>query len=191
MDDDFEKRKAESEALLKERERLQNELKKVDDEIKAMEVKFRILEKESASIRRDKLTSAKSYIANLSPERRRVMRKATYKMLRKVSKERAKLQSTIDFARKVEGSLVDIILKEELRWIAGRTRICAPFGFDEVLLVDGIRGSANPLPEGEDVLWEVVLVPVRGNKPFYKEMYMLDIPHSEAKAIKVLPFTSL
>ena len=191
MEDDFEKRKAESEALLKERERLQSELKKVDDEIKALEVKFRILEKESASIRRDKLISAKKHIANLSPERRRAMRNAAYKMLRKVSKERAKLQTAIDFAKEVESSLVDTILKEELRWVAGRTRICAPFGFDEVLLVDGIRGSANPLPEGEDVLWEVVLVPVRGNKPFYKEMYTLDIPHSEAKRIKVLPFTSL
>lgn len=191
MEDDFEKRKAESEVLLKERERLLNELKKVDDEIKALEVKFRRLEKESSSIRRDKLTSAKNHIANLSSKRRRAMRNATYKMLRKVSKERAKFQATIDFAKEVEGSLVDTIVKEELGWVVGRTRICAPFGFDEVLLVDGIRGSANPLPEGEDVLWEVVLVPLRGNKPFYKEMYTLDIPHSEAKMIRVLPSVSL
>ena len=191
MEDDFEKRKAESELLLKERERLQNELKKVEDEIKASEAKIRRLKEQSSSAKRDKLTSAKDYIANLSPERRRTMRKASYKILRKVSKERAKLQSTLDFAKEVEDSLVNTIVKEELGWIVGRTRICAPFGFDEVLLVDGIRGSANPLPEDEDVLWEVVLVPIRGNKPFYKEMYTLDVPHSEAKRIQVLPFTSL
>lgn len=188
MEDNFEKRKAESELLLKERERLESELKKIEDEIKASEAKIRNLEKQSVSIKRDKLVSAKEHIANLSPERRRAMRKVTYKMLRKVSEDRTKLQDAVDSVIELESSLVDTIVKEELGWTIGRTRIILPDNFSEVYLVYGIRGSTNSLPEGEELLWELDIVPIRGNKPFYEEIEKVVVPHSLAKTIKVIDY---